>query len=82
MAESSGTTNYGDDPMRPRFSIARLVTAIVLFGVGLAALRYPTNLWASGLFTATLLGLGLDANTGILLIVVASIVISQSTANR
>jgi hypothetical protein len=39
---------------RVRFSIAALMAAIVVFGVGLAALRYPNRLWASLFFLITL----------------------------
>ena len=47
--------------MRPRITIARLIAAIAFIGVGLAALRYATELWASGVFTSTLLVLGMAA---------------------
>lgn len=43
--------------MRPRISIARLLGFIVAFGVGLAALRSPSNLWANVLSTAALAAL-------------------------
>src|SRR5690348_13036383 len=47
--------------MRLGFSIASLLAAIIFCGVGLAALRSATGWWASGVFTATLLGLALAA---------------------
>lgn len=37
--------------MRPRFHIGRLIAFIALCGVGLAALRSPSGLWASLMFT-------------------------------
>src|SRR5262249_47183244 len=37
----------------PRFSIAALLTAIVVCGLGLTALRQPSQLWASSIFTVT-----------------------------
>ena len=40
--------------MMPRFSISRLVAFVVVCGVGFAALRSPSALWASILFTLTL----------------------------
>jgi hypothetical protein len=43
--------------MRPRISIARLLGLIVAFGVALAALRSPSNLWANALVTLTLAAL-------------------------
>ncbi|MFI5460003.1 MAG: hypothetical protein ACHRXM_31675 [Isosphaerales bacterium] len=39
---------------RPRFSIAWLMGIIFVIGVGLAALRHPSKLWASLLFTMTI----------------------------
>src|SRR5262245_4152001 len=47
--------------MRPRFTISRLIAAVVFCGVGLAALRFATAWWASVVFTATLLALALAA---------------------
>jgi len=38
--------------MRLRFSIASLLAAIVFCGISLAALRTPSALWASAVFTA------------------------------
>lgn len=43
--------------MRPRFTIAALVAIIASLGVGFAALRSPSQLWASTLFTLTLAAL-------------------------
>ena len=37
--------------IRPRFSIAALMGFVFVFGVGLAAFRYPNKLWASFLFS-------------------------------
>jgi hypothetical protein len=37
-----------------RFNIASLLTVIMVLGVSFAALRQSTDLWESGLFTATL----------------------------
>ncbi len=39
--------------MRPRLHIGRLIAVIALCGVGLAAFRSPSNLWASTLFTVS-----------------------------
>jgi hypothetical protein len=39
---------------RLRFSVAGLMAVILLFAVGMAALRAPTDLWASGMFTAAI----------------------------
>jgi hypothetical protein len=39
---------------RPRFSIAALMGFVFAFGVGLAAFRYPSKLWASFLFSIAL----------------------------
>lgn len=47
--------------MSPRITIARLLAAIVLIGIGLAALRTASEWWASFVFTMTLLGLALAA---------------------
>jgi hypothetical protein len=47
--------------MRPRISIASLLAAIIFCGVSLAALRSATGWWASGIFSATLLGFALAA---------------------
>jgi hypothetical protein len=40
--------------IRPRFSIAALMGFVFVFGVGLAAFRYPNKLWASFLFSIAL----------------------------
>ena len=40
--------------IRPRFSIAALMGFVFVFGVGLAAFRYPSKLWASFLFSIAL----------------------------
>jgi hypothetical protein len=40
--------------IRPRFSIAALMGFVFAFGVGLAAFRYPSKLWASFLFSIAL----------------------------
>jgi hypothetical protein len=40
--------------MLPRFSIARLLAVIALCGVGFAALRSPSQMWASALFAVSL----------------------------
>jgi hypothetical protein len=40
--------------MRPRFSIALLLAVIALCGVGFAALRSPSHMWASALFAISL----------------------------
>ena len=40
--------------IRPRFSIAALMGFVFVFGVGLAAFRYPNKLWASFLLSITL----------------------------
>jgi hypothetical protein len=40
--------------MRPRFSVARLLAVIALCGVGFAALRSPSHLWASAVFAVAL----------------------------
>ena len=40
--------------IRPRFSIAALMWFIVIFGIGLAAFRYPNKLWASFLFSISI----------------------------
>jgi hypothetical protein len=42
--------------MRPRFPISWLLVAVAFCGVGFAALRDPTDWWATTTFTATLLG--------------------------
>lgn len=47
--------------MRFRFTIARVIAAIGFCGVGLAALRYASDWWASGVFSATLLSLAFAA---------------------
>jgi hypothetical protein len=47
--------------MRFRITIARLIAAIGFIGLGLAALRFATELWASLVFTSTLLVLALAA---------------------
>src|SRR3954451_23898489 len=47
--------------MRLRFSIRGVMGSVLFAGVGVAALRSATDWWASGLFTATLLGLSLAA---------------------
>src|SRR4051812_43582759 len=47
--------------MRPRISIAWGLAAIGFCGVAFAALRSPSYLWASLLFSATLLVLGVAA---------------------
>ena len=40
--------------IRPRFSIAALMGFVFVFGVGLAAFRYPNKLWASFFFSITI----------------------------
>jgi hypothetical protein len=40
--------------IRPRFSIAALMGFVFVFGVGLAAFRYPSKLWASFLISIAL----------------------------
>ncbi len=40
--------------IRPRFSIAALMGFVFVFGVGLAAFRYPSKLWASFLVSIAL----------------------------
>jgi hypothetical protein len=40
--------------MRPRFSLAALMVIVVVAGVGFAAMRSSTTLWASEIFTLTL----------------------------
>jgi hypothetical protein len=40
--------------IRPRFSIAALMWFVFVLGVGLAALRYPSKLWASFFFSITI----------------------------
>ena len=40
--------------IRPRISIAALMGFVCIFGVGLAAFRYPSKLWASFLISITL----------------------------
>jgi hypothetical protein len=47
--------------MRLRFSIRGLMALVSFVGIGFAALRYATDWWASGVFTATLIGLALSA---------------------
>lgn len=40
--------------IRPRFSIAALMGFVFVFGVGLAAFRYPNKLWASFFLSITI----------------------------
>jgi hypothetical protein len=40
--------------IRPRFSIAAIMGFVFVFGVGLAAFRYPNKLWASFFFSITI----------------------------
>jgi hypothetical protein len=40
--------------IRPRFSIAALMGFVFVFGVGLAACRYPNKLWASLFYSITI----------------------------
>jgi hypothetical protein len=40
--------------IRPRFSIAALMGFVFVFGVGLAAFRYPNKLWASFFYSITI----------------------------
>jgi hypothetical protein len=49
---------------RPRVSIAFLMIVVVLLAIGIAALRYPTQLWAAALLSLTL-GLLLTSCLGI-----------------
>jgi len=44
--------------LRFRFSIASLILVVLGLGIGFAALRSPTPLWASALFTLALAGVG------------------------
>ncbi|MFO0959736.1 MAG: hypothetical protein U0800_20250 [Isosphaeraceae bacterium] len=43
--------------VRPRFTLAGLLGAIVLCGIGFAALRTPSPLWANLMFTAAVISL-------------------------
>ena len=47
--------------MRISFTIRGLMVLVLFTGVGFAALRYATDWWSSGVFTATLIGLALAA---------------------
>jgi hypothetical protein len=40
--------------IRPRFSIAAIMGFVFVFGVGLAAFRYPNKLWASFFYSLTI----------------------------
>jgi hypothetical protein len=51
--------------MRPRFSIGLLLTVIAVCGIGFAALRSPSQLWASTLFAVALGSLPLALLTAI-----------------
>jgi hypothetical protein len=50
----------------PRFSIATLLTVIALSGVGLAALRSPSPLWASAIYTVAAVAIVAAASSAIL----------------
>jgi hypothetical protein len=57
----SSPTATRADAVKPRFSIARLLGVIAACGVGFAALRDPSEWWASITFTSALLGLAFAA---------------------
>src|SRR5262245_47175994 len=47
-------SSKGREMIRPRISIARLMVVVGVIAVGFAALRTPSQLWASGIYSLAL----------------------------